>query len=291
MTTYFDGLLPLTFGGQKLVFLSYDVAGKYSHSEHVYPKSAGPTVPEKTQREAYRVNVTLKFDSSRYSEPIDTVLGKLRDLFESGETKKLQIPHIGTIWAFCEGWNESVSAAYKSGLDVKLSFVEDELEPPELFVAAKAKGIGDAMSKLKAAASAAPPDAMSLLDKLDAVVTQILQIQGEAQMGLLLLESKIQTAVNLILELDGVVTWLQDPGQHLIIDALMNLWSALDTLARDLAGEGSEMKVWTTPRQMTAQEVSLKLYGDTAHETDIMALNMIEDPYTIRAGTKLRYYP
>ncbi len=79
--------------------------------------------------------------------------------------------------------------------------MEDETIPADLnsLVPTKLAGIGNAMTALKESAAGATDKSLwSLLDKLEAAVTQVVTLRDTAQMNVLLLEAKIETAVNLV---------------------------------------------------------------------------------------------
>ena len=70
------------------------------------------------------------------------------------------------------------------------------------------------------------------------------------------------------------------------------IWAAAQQMANDIQGQGIQLETWIVPTQMDITRIAMALYsGDSSRASDLLALNPIEDPLLINAGTQLVYYP
>ena len=83
---------------------------------------------------------------------------------------------------------------------------------------------------------------------------------------------------------------LQDPVNHLAHAALKEVWLSAIEMGRDVRAKQAPIQVWTTPTEMSIQQVSVELYGDGNHIEDLNDLNGFADQFAIPAGTDVRYY-
>jgi hypothetical protein len=90
-------------------------------------------------------------------------------------------------------------------------------------------------------------------------------------------------------EADSTLDQLNDPLNANILEALHELWRAANLLAENLVDTQSTLREWILPRKMSCNEIALSLYGSAERASEISQLNGIADPYSVAAGTTIRY--
>jgi hypothetical protein len=131
----------------------------------------------------------------------------------------------------------------------------------------------------------------SIFDAIDAAVNSVRTVLDTADLYGQLLEAKVQTLLNILGEADRRWECFNDADNIAALEALHQIWEATLNLYEDLFQSGTPLREYTVPSEMTVSEISVAIYGDTAHAVDIMQLSALPDPYAVRAGTRVRYYP
>lgn len=292
---YLDALQPLKFGGISLPYQRIQIRGSHRKASHEFPHVPGGA-QEKQGRKLYEITVSTTLDEriggfgGRYNgRNLLNDLGALVEFFENGDTLPLYVPNIGEFQAMCTNWDRTLDVQLRSGEQVELRFEEDLGEGWLVLTRLKLQG------RIVANASYAvdtllPVPAPSIFATIRAAVNSILAFRDTAMMWAGFVEAKILGLQALFIEAIDTVELFNDPENWELLEAVKALWESVNDFAETALGIDS-FRSYTTPQEMSAGEVSQAIYGDTAHATDIMNFNAIGDPYSIPAGTRLRYLP
>lgn len=305
----FDALKPFSFNGFAFPYTTYSVQGGIRKHNHEYSHNPGAAV-EKLGRQLYEIHVSANFTGGlvdpRYPSLL-TDLDALRSNFEAQSTGPLTIPHIGTIQACAERWNENVRNTNRSTVQADFTFYEDlnsalQLQD-QLSTSSGAIGsLGDNLFQLTktldpvvipTSFTAKPigPNVTSLWDAINDLSVTIAGIQDQSDLYGALVESKIDGLIALCKQADQFVSALNDPDNWPVLDALHSLWSAALDLQGDLQNTGFQSQLYGVPVRMGIADVSIAIYGNTLAAASLMQLNAIDDPLNIPAGTTILYYP
>jgi hypothetical protein len=215
-------------------------------------------------------------------------LDSLIALWEQEEQVELELPGIGRFNAVATTWSRDFDVKLQSGEVCEVTFKEDQDQALLLAqtlskkpIASLATGLGD----LEARTPIPPvPAWQQMLDQIRDGVNTALAYRDTAEMWSDFIITKIEGLLALFSEADEMALF-NDPLNSELLGALHALWAA----TQEVVSQAGELGSYTTTRDTDVAGVSMAIYGDTAHQVDIMNLNPIEDPYRIRAGTTLRY--
>jgi hypothetical protein len=282
------------FAGVRIPYESIRVRGGVRHHIHEFPHAAGGA-PEKLGRKLYTIEVTASFLSGLNDPKLIYLwprqLNELAKAFEKQTTEELQLPHIGVIKAFCTDWDRNLTVKALNGEAVQLSFLEDLADQflVQKILTGNVRGIRELNTKLQIQALEIRPKP-GIFDTIDAAVNSVRAVLDTADLYGGLLESKVQTLLNILAEADRRWEAFNDPDNVDLLELLHQIWEATLTLYTDIFEQGTELQHYTVPRLMTAAEVSTAIFGDATHAVDVINLNPLDDPYSITAGTDIRYY-
>jgi prophage DNA circulation protein len=260
---------------------------------HEYPHTPGGK-PEKMGRKLYEITVEGIFESNAldpgYANGLDQ-LGVFRTLVEDETTEDLVIPWVGTVRAFCEDLEITERNTNRSGLAFTAKFLEDwDFEfPIEQFLKMDVRPLGGALENYKKQKSLLD-SVNEVFETINDVANTIFGYRDQFYLYRSLVDSKIQFFEQLCRDADEVRDELKDPKNLLFLESFGDLWSAIRDLATDMDSKGAELKYYTTPMVMSLQEIAVAIYDNANRSLDLLGLNPIEDPYTIPAGTRIRYY-
>lgn len=293
MTTIFDQLQPASFEGIEFPVKTLRVAGGIRDHIHEYPHTPGGA-PEKLGRKLYEFHVTADFTAGliepRYQFLWPSNLAQLRTLFETQTTGTLLVPTIGPIQAYCVAWEQTQTAANRSGEEVQMSFREDASDT-FLIDDAISVNLGSMQSKLdnfNFQASSFPT--VSIFSAIDALCSSVLAFNDQFELYGALVTSKIDGLVSTLREADHDVVELNDPPNWQLLAALHDLWQSAAQLQKDIQQQNDFLRTFTTPVRMGVGQVAVALFGDSAKGVDLMRLNVLPDPLAIEPGTLIRYY-
>jgi prophage DNA circulation protein len=308
-TAPLDLLKPFSFDDIPFPYKSYRVTGGIRKHEHQYPHNPGAAV-EKLGRELYKIDVSVNFTGNLlnpdYADLL-TRLGQLREEFENQTTAALNIPHIGTIQACAEHWIEGATNLNRSTITADLTFYED-LNSALAFqdtVILSAGAIGTLADAFKIAhADITPqtttpdfsipqqgPNTLNLFEAIDALAVSISGIKDQQELFGALVSSKIDGLLALFKRADTQEQSLNDPQNHLVLDAMHALWKATLDLKADLQDTGFRAQIYVTPVAMNISQVSYAIYNNTLAAAQLMQLNDLDDPLRIPPQTQIIYYP
>lgn len=291
-----------SFDGLEFAYTDVTVKGGIRYSMHEFPHSAGGE-PEKMGRKAYNISFRAHFHeipgtqlATEYIDAYPDGLRIMREKFEVQLTAPLVIPTVGKIMCVATDWVQRFDVRSPTGETFEMEFVEDQLSVFLLTgtgaVAASAALVEEASDAAFAAAALADfkkQDTVGFFQALNDAVTLVQGALGAADAFSRVLEGKLQGLVNLLSYADGQLEEMQNPSNHLVVNALKDLQLAARSLAENVTESQQRVLTYTTPRLMSVGQVSTVLYGTSEHGADVLQLNAINDAFAIPAGTKLKY--
>lgn len=300
MPDEFKNLARTSFAGIEFPTDRYRLRGSARVHVHVYAHVPGGDI-EKLGRNLYEAEVSGLFltSATQYPDLWPARLELLRDLFEQSWTDYLVLPSLGRIKAMCTEWDQEFVAKTLNGERATFRFMEDQssafLLDKLISVNAQSVDASSAqlvtLSQALADANQLSPNEQSLFDTIQNTANQVLAIRDQADLAGLLLSEKIAMLTQLCAEADKTIRAIRDPENYPVLEALKELWAAAKSLGDAIAGPPTDFKFYTTPRRMTAADVSFAVYGTTTRAGDILQLNPINDAYDIPARTSIRYIP
>jgi hypothetical protein len=295
----FDETQKLSFGGWRIPYSKFSIELKTQSHLHKYPHTPGAAL-EKMGRDLYVFQVSGEFDDCLTPEILfvnwTEVLAGLRELAEDESTEDAVIPLIGKIRAKIENLKIDVSAKRTSGPEA-ISFtlledMSDKFLASQLFTPNTS-----ALATAHRNFAESFPDGVftqSLFSQINDAVSSVMALKDQALLYGSLLESKILYAIGLIKYADATLDELQNLDKLPLFQTIMELWESLADLINNRLLNESELRKYTVVRESTLQEVAIAISNLVGHEVesgDLLGLNRIEDPFTIRAGTRINYYP
>jgi hypothetical protein len=282
-----------SFDGLEFPVRSRKITGGLRDHVHEFPHTPGGK-PEKMGRKLYEFEFEIGFLSgstdAKWADLWPTRLGSFRSKFDKQLTSDLLLPAVGTVKAYCFDWGQEADLRKMRNGEVatwKFREDQDDLELTKALTATGPASIGAKMEQLNLmAAEAGEPD---LFTQLTNAVDDVLAWRDQALLRASQLESKILYASYLCREADRTIDMFNDPGSFRILEALKDLWAAMNELAANFTQEAGTVRSYTTPTEMTITDVSLAVFGDATRGMDILQLNAVNDPFEIPAGTKLKY--
>lgn len=291
MANAFATLKKAAFDGIEFATESVRVRGGLRYHVHEYPHVPGGDA-EKLGRRVYEVEMVANFQATFASYPglWPGRLASLRALFEAGATRKLIIPTIGVIDAFCSEWDQEQTNKVLSGEHANFKFVEDQDLSflVDKLVSVKVDSL-DAKAKVYQVQAQKFGIDQDLTDQLVNAVNGVLAIADTADAYGALLAAKIGMVAALCREFDQRIQNFQDPLTWPAVEAMKDLWAAADELARNVKGDENPFAIYEVKRQSTITQVAVAIYGDTARAMELLQLNPIEDAFDIRPGTRVKY--
>lgn len=287
-------LKQLSFEGIDFPYKEITLSGEMRFHTHEYPHSPGG-LPEKLGRRLYDVDITTIFHGDllpkRYANLWPDNLAQLVTLFEQGKTGDLFLPQIGApIRAFCTNWKRVLSSTRTSGEAVTLKFLEDserlKLAENTLSIA---KGLSNTMQALQLETENIKPR-ITLLDKILSLVNEALAIKDQWDLYGQLLEAKLLSIISMIQQVLDTNEQLMSVDYWLARDLLSELWAQTLSLTEDMQQRGELTRTWNVRSTGTLSQVAVEIYGSSQKASELMALNAINDPFVIAAGTALKYY-
>ena len=303
MPEAFDKLQPFSFAGHKFPYKSYSIRGGIRDHVHEYPHSPGGA-PEKLGRKLYEIQVNGIFleekamqasQRARYGAQLFLAqVNGLRALFEDQVTDSLVIPHVGSIKAYAIGWEEKADTRNRSGIEVDMTFREDQegafvfevLQLGPTTLPERVDTLDDVRARLYAGRQEP-----SLFAQINTVANSLLAIKDQNDLYGSLIASKIYSLSALLGRVDTEVDDMNDPDNLELLEAVHALWDAVNQLGNDMQSKSVDLRNFTVPLLMSVTDVSNAIYGNASKATDIMQLNALENPMAIPAGTSVRYYP
>lgn len=289
------------FKGIAFPFADISIKGAIRYAQHDFPHSPGAEI-EKQGRKPYVITLTCPFHhlpgsqlDKQYPELYPTRLRQLRELFEKEITDGLVVPTIGTIPAVATSWTQTFNAQVATGETVNFEFIEDQdgsnaFNDQTLdYGITQLAELNDELLAAAARKDAMSARAQSVFQDISDKVTAVMAVAGQADAMSRLVEGKIQAVVNLCAFADGQLEDLQNPSNHLVLDALKDLWAASVSLAANVVETRKQLLTYRVPRLMGVNQIAASIYGSTDRSVEILQLNSFEDALAIPAGTLVVY--
>jgi prophage DNA circulation protein len=291
--TAFDALQPVSFADFKFPASKITAKGGLRDHVHEYPHAQGGA-PEKLGRKLYEFTLTCPFHNTfkKYPQLWPETLGSLRIFFENGATRDLVVPNIGTIPCYCFAWEETADGRVRSGVEVTMSFREDQSNA--FLVEELIKTSAATFSSTVATFNATVADA-GLTDIFSAIrnaAAQVTAIADQVELYGDILAAKVEGLSSLCQQADERLDLLNRPTNVRILNALHNLWASNVQLGKDVLKAAVPIIPFVVPAGalLSVADVSRSIYGDTSRAVELMKLNPIEDAFAIPGGTVLRAY-
>jgi hypothetical protein len=243
------------------------------------------------QRTLYTFSMAAEFHTTLNTVPRlwpDCING-LRQMFQNTVTADLVIPTMGTFKATIVSWDQETNASITSGERVEIRFLEEYVSEQLIGISSFTE-IGFAYKDWVVAKEKLPRKP-TILDEIDKYANKVLGFRDQVLLFREGLVNTIDSFTALIGEADETLALLDDPQNDPVLQAMQRLWLAAIKLAQAPGEETStEQRIFVTDRTMTASEASARIYqGDSSRAYEVMALNYLEDPLAIPAGTRLIY--
>jgi hypothetical protein len=191
----------------------------------------------------------------------------------------------------CTSWEQEFTPARSiSGESVSWKFIEDS-ESARLLSSTlkKSAGLRPKLKKFETEGLKLNPKP-SLWDVAAQAIDSVLSYKGQIELYSSLVESKLQSALSMFNTMTDQANALSDPRNALGLVALQELWQETLKFYKDQKQAGAEFHWKRTTRDMDIGQVSVWLYGDSTHSSDLLSINAFADPYAIPSGTNIRYY-
>lgn len=292
----FDSLARASFAGAEYPVEAVRVKGGLRYHVHEYPHIAGGDL-EKLGRRLYEIEMRATFHAlandtgsfGGYGPIWPSRLALLRSLFEAQTTATLVIPTIGRIQACCVEWDQEMVSKVRSGESTSFRFIEDQEAAfafKDLF-GLRVDGLPAlatvAQEQLQLAGVPTP-----LTDEIVNAVDAVLAIGDQSDLLQMEAAAKLELVESLCRAIDGR-SELVDPRNWRALDALKDLWLAVQQLANNPSGARVEFGHYLVRRIMTISDVAIAIYGSTDRSVELLQLNPIEDAYYVPPGTSVRY--
>lgn len=297
MPTYPD-FQKASFNGTEFPYSQVTIKGGIRHHVHEYPHSPGGDI-EKMGRKLYSFRFRVPFHDlpgSKLDQLFPNLFpGRLQTLirdFDQQFSAALVVPSIGTIQCVATDWDGTGEMADAiSGETWNIEFLED-VDQDSLFDSSPALGIhamGAAAETLQTKAEEHEFEP-GVFQAINDAVGSVLGVLGEADQYSRLVAGKIEAVANLCGTADRELSELQDPMNHVVLEALKDLWANAVDLSQNIPGTGGgPISTYRVPKLMSVGQVASALYGRADRGFDIMQINAIDDPFAIPAGTTLKY--
>lgn len=309
--TAFSKLQKASFDGVEFPFESISTIGVMRDFIHEFPHT--PTgKPELMGRKNYEFKLRCPFFRGLpfYPDLWPNRLYSLRTKFEIQRIGELHIPTFGTVNAYIRSIEIETTSQILSGERVNITFIEND--NPQDFISSaittvgpvsidaqleqviakyKQKNIGDKAPRSNAN-DLGDVDAVrigSLLTALDDSVGALIAVRDQVDVYGSLVEAKTQRVAAQCDALDKA--FRINNGDAAAIQANLALWANIVSSLNDIQSKQTDLLVYITPRLMTINDLSIVLYNDTTHSTELLQINPIDDANNIPPNTRIKYYP
>lgn len=250
-------------------------------------------------RQADRGTMTIPFINTpalvaRYGVLFPDLYRTVRALFEDLPIGRLMHPTRGEFRALIKSWHEELSADSRSGVTVRVEWVENNasvsvsldsdgtpVADPATTVASNAATADVEMAKALPAGGYVP-----VKDGVDSELTYLQSASRTfAEVGSALRTMLDLANANLALEV------LQAAAAFDAVNALEALRASIYALQAVYQPRAAEARTYTLTETMAAWQVAQIVYGDASRDGLLLAANAIPDPLSIGAGTVLTILP
>lgn len=302
MTTYSNPADKRTYAsflpdGGALLIMPFEESEKESGVRdhiHVFPHSPGG-LPEKLGSELKAVTLRCIFDTafngvypSSYSYP--GTLDALEDACDAQSTGVLVLPTSKTpIRAYIRKLHRTQTARVTSGERATISFMQDQTVA-EKFAQTKVQSSANNLVSDATVFAAITSDFDSVLPaRMSGLITSLVALNGTSQQFSLLAASLVDQIADVAAQIDALPE-LDDPAQWLIVDATHDVLYDAILLGQNIQQQNQAIQFYVVPSEMTTQQISVAIFGDSTHADDIYDENQIDDALAVPAMTRIQYF-
>lgn len=319
MPVVFDTLQKASFAGFTFPVEKISAKGALRYYVHEYPHSPGGA-PEKLGRKLYEWEMDAFFGQGfpLYPQLYPETLQSLRIIYDGGGSFDLVVPTFGKpITAFCTEWEETAEMrSGRTGVRVRFKFLEDQsnlflvteliAKSGATFASALANyaaALADQRGRAAAAqALLTQPDALMLAEipATDLVMFEQVSTLGNGLLATISAAVGIGTAiveaaaalVALCVLIDATATTFDDPTRYPLLIAFQDVWATAQTVQQDALNIQVNVVEYVVPTTMSVSTISIAIYGDTTHASEIMQTNpeVVDDPFAVPQGTVIKAY-
>lgn len=290
----------MSFKGIEFPYTNLSVKCGIRYAQHEFPHAPGAEI-EKMGRKAYIINVVGMFHAipgseldKQYPGLYPGRLRELRDLFEKETTDNLVVPTIGTMKVVATAWQQDFNVQVGTGENVALEFVEDQESNAfvdlglDISMAKMAEANTDLLSKV-ALMESKRAATQSVMQDINDAVTAVQAVGGMADAMSQMVAGKIAAIAQLCQYADGQLEDMQDPLNHLVVEALKNLWASAQDLAANIVETREQLMLYKVPKLMSIGQVAMAIYGTTEKTEHLLKLNTFSDALAIPPATDVVY--
>lgn len=293
-------LAEASFAGVDFPLSDLSVEGGNDFAEHTAYLRRGADM-EPCGQKAYRGNFTVALVNTprlvaRYGELFTELRAVLVAAFEKSPIGSLTLPGYGTFPAAITGWTGDLVADVRSGVPLKVTFVEHNGEASLLETSTGATPANTpATVTVKAAAAdtamLAYPGATSALALASVVAAQLAALDALAIGAPLTATGECFRRM-----LDPIGSRLALPlfapaSANAVVIALLALQAAVLDLQSRYQPTLALQRRYTVPETMALWQVAQNVYGDASQTALLRAANAISDPLFVPSGTVLTILP
>lgn len=293
--TAFSALQRASFDGVEFPYEDIEIVGVIRDYIHEFPHT--PTgKPEKMGRKNYEFRIRVPFFAGfpAYPDLWPERIGLIQGYFENQLTKILHIPTMGDYRAYIRSFDRQTVSSILNGERGTLVFIEDDNPQTDISFNTLTtigpvsidKQLGQVIQK---ASLSETPGIGSLLTALDESVTALIAVRDQVDIYGNLIEAKTLRVSAQCEALDRA--FRINNGDGAAIDANLALWANIIRSTNDIKEKQTDLVVFITPSAMSITDLSIKLYNDTTHATELLQINAVSDPLRIPPNTRIKYYP
>lgn len=270
------------------------------HFVHEYPHTPGGA-PEKLGRGLWHVTVEANFTATSplYPDLYPNGMTTISRWAELQTTLPFTHPSAGTFPAFIIHYDQTKNAKLKSGEKATIEFLEDQAQmfnATDLVVSADDTTIGPTALTLRTELAAVQaqlqvtPTDFSVFDALQTAVNTLLGFRDTTELWGNRYAAAAQQVISLCEQVDHMAS-MQDARAWPVVDSLRDLQAQAIRIQQDSQAKRQRLQRYVVPSTMSITQIATNLYQDASRQSDLLALNVINNPMSILAGTIILYYP
>lgn len=282
--------------GGSILIMPFEEAEKESGGRdhiHVFPHSPGG-LPEKLGAELKSFTLRCFFDPafegiypSSYAYP-DT-LDALEDAADSQVTGTLVLPTMKTpVRAYCRKVHRTQTAKVTSGERATISFMQDQTVEEKFAQTNIQSSANNLVADANTFAAITTDFDSTLPGTMMGLVGSLVALDGTSQQFSFLAASLVDQIAD-VADQFLLTPVLDDPAYWIIVTACHDVLYDAILLGRNIQQNSAPILLYIVPTEMTTQEISIAIYGDSTHADDIFDENEIDDALSVPAMTKIQY--
>lgn len=295
MADIFDTLKKASFGDIEFPYVKLSIKGSLRHHVHEYLHRPGAEV-ESLGRRAYEFRFECQFHDNMPSWPdaYPDRVSQLVSLCESELTLDLFVPNLArAIPCKAIEWPRTLHASVRSGESIEFTFLEDSADKytADKLITFTSKTIVPLVDNVQfEVEKLADPEALSWLDQVLEELDKWLALEESIQMEADYQHARVDGLFDRVGRLARVPV-LQTSVGATALRATLDLWGAVGEQKNTSLVKARPIAAYTTQDdKLSVVDLSLILFSNPLHATEILTMNDLDDALAIRAGTTVRYY-